>query len=153
MFSLMSSFTVGRAGPPDTPVALETEFGWVLSGSTDHNTGGQVNLQAMTFHSMTTSLSGDDILHQFWEIEEPPLNFPMLGLVECIVMQHFKAHCSRTHEGRFVVFLPKKPDAGIIGELRSQAVHHFTSLERSLTRKGCCHLYLFPNWLLPKNTG
>ena len=34
-----------QAGPPDTPVALETEFGWVLSGSTDHSTSGQVNLQ------------------------------------------------------------------------------------------------------------
>ena len=52
-------------------------------------------------------------------------------------MQHLKANCSRTHEGRFVVPLPKKPDAGIIGESRSQAVRCFTALERSLNRKGC----------------
>ena len=73
----------------------------------------------------------------FWEIEEPPLNIPMLGLAEHTVVQHFKANCSRTHKGRFVVPLPRKSDAGIIGESRSQAVSRFTSLERSLTRKGC----------------
>ena len=86
---------------------------------------------------MTTYLSGDDILRQFWEIEEPSLNIPMLGLAERTVAQHFKANCSRTHEGRFVVPLPKKPDAGIIGKSRSQAVRCFTALEKSLTHKGC----------------
>ncbi len=40
-------------------------------------------------------------------------------------------------EGRFVVPLPKKPDAGAIGESRTQAVRRrFKALERSLTHKG-----------------
>ena len=38
-------------------------------------------------------------------------------------------------EGRFVVPLPKDPNAKPIGESRSQAVRRFLSLERSLNQK------------------
>ena len=47
-----------RNGPPGTPTAFETKFGWVLTGKTD-------NIAAN--HAIT--LSGDDILR---EIEECP---------------------------------------------------------------------------------
>ena len=56
-----------RNGPPGSPVAFETEFGWVLSGSTDGGASQeQVNLQATAFHACAGS--GDDILHKFWEL-------------------------------------------------------------------------------------
>ena len=51
-------------------------------------------------------------------------------------MQHFQANHRRSPDGRFVVPLPKKPGAGVIGESRSQAVRHFHALERSLIYKG-----------------
>ena len=50
-------------------------------------------------------------------------------------MHHFRDNHSRTDSGRFVVPLPKKPDAKAIGESRSQAVRRFLSLERSLHAK------------------
>ena len=53
-----------RTGPPGTPVALETEIGWVLSGNTEPITEAeQVNLCVTSFHSSTPS--GDDILRKF----------------------------------------------------------------------------------------
>ena len=130
-----------RTGPPGTPVALETEFGWVLSGSTECSTPtDQVNVHATTFHTATTHMSGDDILRRFWEIEESPLSIPALSMEERAIVQHFEANHRRTSEGRFVVPLPKKSDTGVIGESRSQAVRRFVALERSLIRKGCLTL-------------
>jgi hypothetical protein len=110
-----------RTGPPGTPAALETEFGWVLSGSTDQSVPmDQINFQATTFHVLATSMSADDILRQFWEIEESPLSVPTLSMEERTVVQHFKSKHCRSSEGRFVVPLPRRPGAGVIGESRCQ---------------------------------
>ena len=120
-----------RRGPPGTPTAFETEFGWVLSGCTDTSaTTNHALVHVATFHTSVTS--GDDILHKFWEVEESPKNFDALSLEERIVVRHFDSHHSRTNEGRFIVFLPKRPDVKPIGESRSHAVRRFMSLERSL---------------------
>ena len=51
-------------------------------------------------------------------------------------IQHFEENHHRTKEGRFVVPLPKNPQAKPFGESRSQAVRRFLSLERSLRLKG-----------------
>ena len=123
-----------RTGPPGSPVALETEFGWVLSGSTKQNTPmDQVNLQATTFYVSATS--GDDVLCKFCEIEESPANTLALSLEERTVVRHFEANHHR-NQGRFVIPMPRKPDAKPIGESRSQTVQRFLSLERSLNHKG-----------------
>ena len=125
-----------RTGPPGAPTAFETEFGWVLSGSSRQDTPTeQTNLHATTFHASIAHLSGDAILRQFWKMEEAPLGIP-LSIEERAVVQHFNANNRRNSEGRFVVPLPKKPDPGAIGESRSQAVRRFKALERSLSHKG-----------------
>ena len=51
------------------------------------------------------------------------------------VVTHFQTNHSCSRAGRFVVPLPRKPNAKPIGESRSQAVRHFLSLERSLHYK------------------
>ena len=91
-------------------------------------------IHVATFHTSVTS--GDDILYKFWEIEESPKNATALSLEEHTVVQHFHSHHSRTEEGRFVIPLPRKPNAKTIGESRSQAVRRFMSLECSLTLNG-----------------
>ena len=107
-------------GPLGSPVALETEFGWVLSGSTAPSTltEDQVNLHVMALHTATTTC-GDDILCKFWEIEESPVNRSM---EERAVVCHFEANNRCTEEGRFEVPLLRRSDAKPIGESRSQAV-------------------------------
>ena len=126
-----------RIGLPGTPAAFETEFGWVLSGTTRQpdTPTEQINLHATAYHASITHMSGDDILRQFWEVEEAPLGIA-LSMEERAVVQHFNVNHCRNSEGRFVVPLPKKPDAEAIRESRSQAVRRFQALERSLVRKG-----------------
>ena len=51
-----------------------------------------------------------------------------------MVVRHFESNHTRTKEGRFIVPLPKDPNAKPIGESRSQAVRRFLSLERSLNQ-------------------
>ena len=48
----------------------------------------------------------------------------------------YKDNHSRSTEGRFIVPLPKKPDAKPLGESRAQAVQRFHSLERVLHSRG-----------------
>ena len=61
-----------RSGPPESPTALETEFGWVLCCGAAPSLDSPVNVCVTSLHSFVTS--GDDILRRFWEIEEAPPN-------------------------------------------------------------------------------
>ena len=67
-------------------------------------------------------MHGDDILRRFWEIEEPLVGPPTLSMEELTVVRHFETNHHRTAEGRFVVPLPRRPDAKPIGESRSQVL-------------------------------
>ena len=108
-----------RSGVPGSPLAFETNFGWVLAGGTDACSASQ----QITSHHISL-LSGDDILHQFWEVEKPMVH-DALTPDGCLALDHFNTQYSRMSDGRFVVLLPKKPRAQALGESRSQAVRRF----------------------------
>ena len=80
-----------RTGPPGTPMALETEFGWVLCGGTERSIPpDQISVHSTAFHTTAVHLSGDDILRQFWKIEEPPLSTPSLlwrSVLSCSILK------------------------------------------------------------------
>ena len=101
----------------------------MLCGSAGPASCSSAHACVTTFHSAATS--GDDILRQFWEIEEAPTEHSALSVEERMV-------CGVLNQ---TTHAPKKEDlwfhylaAKQIGESRSQAV---SSLERSLTAKGC----------------
>ena len=121
-----------QSGVPGSPLAFETDFGWVLAGGTDSCS------QQITSHHVSL-LSGDDILRQFWEVEEKPMAHDALTPDERLALDHFNTQYSRMSNGRFVVPLPKKPGAQPLSESRSQAVRRFLSFERSLHSKGHFH--------------
>ena len=121
-----------RVGPSNSPVALETEFGWVLAGRADSLPSAVSHVA--THH--TSCLLGDDLLRQFWETEESPEGDTTYTLEEQSVVQHFRDNHFRTDSGRFSVPLPRKPGSMTLGESRSQAVRRFLALERSLQLKG-----------------
>ena len=50
-----------------SPIALETKSGWVLAGSTDSSSFAH---HVVAHH--VSLMSGDDILHKFWELGEKP---------------------------------------------------------------------------------
>ena len=119
-----------RLGPPGTPIAFDTQFGWVLAGSTDSYT----HTPAIVTHH-TAVLTGDDLLRRFWEVEEKFGPGGCLTQEEKLVMNHFKNHHTRLEGGRFMVPLPKKSGTKPLGESRSQAVRRFIAFERSLHHK------------------
>ena len=119
-----------RTGPPGSPVAFKTIFGWVLAGRTH----SEVTHHIMSHHT-STSLTNDDILRRFWEIEESPPNETSLSIEDQSVVNHFKESYRQSKEGRFIVPLPRRPGVKPLGESRSQAVRRFTMLEHSLLKK------------------
>ena len=118
-----------RQGPPGTPFALETEFGWVLAGNIDPLSTSQVT----SYHATVTT--GDEILQRFWQLEETPPESQALSSEEAAVVKQFKENHYRSSNGRFVVPLPKRSKALPLGESRAQAVRRFLSLEKSLHTK------------------
>ena len=120
-----------RIGPPGTPIAFETSFGWVLAG----NTSSQLPVHHIAVNHVA-QLTGDDLLRRFCETEESPGVDRLLTHEERTVLEHFKSHHAHLPDGRFVVPLPRKPNVGPLGESRSQAVRIFLSFERTLHAKG-----------------
>ena len=116
-----------QSGPPGTPMAFETRFGWVLAGSTE---SCSLVSQVATYHA--SCATGDDVLRRFWEVEDGPLSETTLSPEERSAVQHFKANQTRTKDGRFIVPLPKRQNAKPLGKSRSQAVHRFLTLEHNL---------------------
>ncbi len=120
-----------RSGPSGSPTAFETRFGWVLAGAIS----GEMPLSRVISNHVT-ALSTDDLLRRFGETEELSSGRPPHSVDEQRVVTHFQKEHRRDDTGRFVVPLPLKMDAGILGESRSTAVRRFFSLERSLRSKG-----------------
>ena len=109
-----------RTGPPGSPVALKTIFGWVLAGKTSSNNSCHV-----TSHHVSTSLTDDDILRRFCEIEELTPNKSSPSIEDQSILNHIKnTHC-QNQKGRFIVPLPRCTNVGPLGESRSQAVRRF----------------------------
>ena len=120
-----------RSGPPGSPVAFQTQFGWVLAG----RTSSVISSHSLIAAHHVSVTSGDDLLRKFWEIEETPNTSSNLSPEERSVVQHFNKTHTRSAAGRFIVPLPKKPQSKPLGESRSQAVKRFLSLERSLNSR------------------
>ena len=100
-----------RKGPPRSPIALETSFGWVLCGNTDSPIAHSPAV--VTCHALVEL--GDDLLRKFWEIEETPDLYPHLSIEESTVVQHFKMKHIRKPDGSFIVPLPKSSDSKTLG--------------------------------------
>ena len=126
-----------RTGPPGSPYALETDFGWVLGGcSGTPPTTTQATANLVINHSLCYST--DELLRKFWEMEEAPKSNDILATTpeEKEVLEHFENSYTRLPDGKFVVSLPRSSEVKPLGESRTQAVRRFCSLERSLCNKG-----------------
>ena len=99
IFSLKHGWLIGTRA---TPVAFETKFRWVLAGPTSQLTPESF----ITSHRVCVT-SGNDLLQQFWEIEENTKHEFNQSPEERSFVQHFeKTHC-RALDSRFIVPLPK----------------------------------------------
>ena len=119
-----------RSGTANSPIAFETDFGWVLAGTASPSVVSHATI--VTNHvSVNGSNDTNDILRKFWEIEESSSVDGPLTAEEKIVANHFERSHTRSEDGAFIVPLPKQPNHKPIGESRSMAVRRFVNLEKS----------------------
>ena len=83
-----------RSGPPNTPVAFETKFGWVLAGKM-----GDLTIPSTTTSHHVVTISGYDVLRKFWEIEECPQDTSNYSPEERIVVRHFAENHTKNKDG------------------------------------------------------
>ena len=75
-----------QSGPPGTPTAFQTRFGWVLAGRTNSATNAP---HSVTSNHVAVS-SNEDILRKFWEVEESPTDNLEMSPKERVVVKHFQ---------------------------------------------------------------
>ena len=109
------------------PVIQETKLGWIISGSL-----GISNKNASSCHFLQSSDHSSEIqrqLSKFWEIEEVSYN-PLLSSEESLAEDHFVKTHTRNSEGRFIVSIPLKASASVLGDSKQTAKRQFLNLER-----------------------
>ncbi|XP_067214160.1 uncharacterized protein [Linepithema humile] len=92
-----------RKGESGQPVAQNTVFGWIISGST----ATREDSRHVTVQHCANNLSLDKLLQNFWEIEELPRQ-TLLSPEEQHCEEHFVSTHSRDSNGRYIVRLPFK---------------------------------------------
>ena len=131
-------FLTGRKkGPPNTPSAWDSVFGWVVLG-TYNLTDCKKAISAVTLvtEAVDSQVCSDKLLVRFWKSEEPPEVDAPFTSEEQRVEEHYKqTHKYDEVEKRYSVTLPKTIGGLVLGESRSRALHRAQSTERSLIRK------------------
>ncbi|XP_046614185.1 uncharacterized protein LOC124302277 [Neodiprion virginianus] len=117
-----------RRGAPGTPIAQETQFGWVLSGCVSEEAaspsyGAIQGFQCSLDHELL------DLVQQFWKQEEVSKPLALTSKEERCE-QHFRETVSRTASGRYVVRLPLKDNSVELGNSRNPAHQMLLRLEK-----------------------
>ncbi|XP_070524041.1 uncharacterized protein [Cardiocondyla obscurior] len=119
-----------RIGAPHDPIAQETMFGWIVSGSVGLSDGLSVpvSLQCSVDETLTALVCG------FWEQEE----VAVCGPAESPADQECEAYFSRNHwrdgSGRYTVRMPTKEPLPDLERTRALAQRSLVSMERRFER-------------------
>ncbi|KAI8441772.1 hypothetical protein MSG28_005461 [Choristoneura fumiferana] len=121
-------------GPPGLPDAIETVFGYVISGSA-YTTSVQSST-VQTFFTATDKV--DTLLSKFWEIEEVPTR-KHLSADDKACEQIYSQQTTRDDLGRYVVPLPFCRDPCDLGDSLPTAMRRYKSLERRFKQNNVIH--------------
>lgn len=108
------------------PHAQASEFGWIVFGPVNVDDDARTNAY---FISAEKSL--EELLEKFWQQEEICIA-PTFNDEEMLCEKIFAETVERNRDGRYVVQLPFKLDAGILGNSYNSAYKQFMALERRL---------------------
>ena len=124
-----------RRGPPGTPMAWLTVFGWTVMGP---YTPATKQPAITNVAASTADLTTNELLAKMWVLEEPQEEDRIFTQEEQQVEDHFNAtHTYDREEKRYTVRLPKKNSTLQLGDSRGQALNRAKANERSLLRKDC----------------
>ncbi|XP_047987201.1 uncharacterized protein LOC125227053 [Leguminivora glycinivorella] len=113
-------------GPPGTPVAINTVFGYVIGGRISYD-----SMKCLSVNLSTCQL--DTKLQRFWELESIP-DYPHLTKDELRCESIFVETHTRDENGKYTVSLPFKENAPPLGDSRAIALSRLTKLEARLSR-------------------
>lgn len=109
-------------------VAQETEIGWVISGPIFKQKTEEIICMVASLEEI------DERLQCFWELEE--INGEKIWKPEeqeC--MEHFENTIARDEDGKYVVSLPFKKNASLLGNSKRMAAAQFFQLEKKFGRQ------------------
>ncbi len=115
-----------RSGPRNTPTAVNSMFGWVLSGRV-------VTSCVQLIESHHIQCDTDSILRRFWKIEELPPQCHMTA-EEKLCESNFSQTHTRDLNGRFVLKFPLKTPLQAFGSSRERAIARPKQVERRLEK-------------------
>ncbi|XP_076660820.1 uncharacterized protein LOC143364269 [Halictus rubicundus] len=122
-----------KKGPPHTPVAQETLFGWILTGgSRSASCRGSADRVEAPVHHCRVDRELMASLSRFWEQEEIEVSIPVTE-EDRRAEDHFAASYNRQPDGRFMVRLPFKTRPEL-GESRRTAVRTLDGLSSKFRR-------------------
>ena len=127
-----------RRGPPGTPMAWLTVFGWTVMGPYTPDSPATKQPAITNVAASTGDLTTNELLAKMWVLEEPQEEDRIFTQEEQQVEEHFAAtHTYDKKERRYTVRLPKKNSTLQLGDSRGQALNRAKDNERSLLRKDC----------------
>ena len=141
-------------GGPDTPLAQNTVFGWILVGRASSCISANPSVQG--FHTCTHQLL-NTTLPKFRELEEVPNDKPFTQDEE-YCKECFSTTTTRNSDGCYVVWLPLKQTASTRDQKRSQWPTFFTNRGAGVeiqdwttcTRSTCANTYASGTWSFPE---
>jgi hypothetical protein len=132
---ILLSQTIKDLNNPDAPIAVNTIFGWMVTGSSPmlHPTS-EVTVRVNHVSCVSDHMEPEPSLQKFWELEEPtPCKIPMsVEDLEC--ESHFLNTHTHHDDGTYTVRLPFKSPTPVLGNSRTAALNRFLNLETRLTR-------------------
>ena len=129
-------FKTGKeVGPPNTPVAWDTVFGWTVLGMyNDQGCAKALTASTLIVDPVSAQDTSDQMLFHLWKSEEQPRH--EANTEEERVESHFaNTHEYLTEEGRYQVALPKTLGDHTLGDSRGRAMFRAQANEKSLVRK------------------
>jgi len=125
-----------RQGPPKTPHAQNSQFGWYVSGSAPTAIPTIKTFTVKVHHSACSPSDPclESSLRRFWELEDPTPLSSQLSTEDTLCEKYFLQTFNRDSEGRYEVSLPFSPDIEELGESRQRSISCFKSLERQFQK-------------------
>ena len=120
------------------PEAWQTVFGWRVLGN--YTPGNHKNSQQVITHTVAAqedNQRSDELLTNFWKMEEPSVYQTAQSPTEIQVENHYKqTHSYDSKKKQYTVRLPMSDDKTELGESKTQALNRAKANERSLIKKG-----------------
>ncbi|XP_046142903.1 uncharacterized protein LOC123988101 [Osmia bicornis bicornis] len=120
-------------GSPTTPIAQLSIFGWLVIGPVEESHSNTHYSHFAVAQDEQSNLQ--ELLTKFWVQEESPMDIPStLTPEEEECESHFCATHSRDHTGRYIVRIPLKAPASLLGSSRKIAQRCLQSTLRRLSK-------------------